>query len=106
MGNRAVIIDKNAFENKYPTVGIYVHWYDEDDLLSWLKTCKELGYRSTTDDPSYGMARLCQIACEDCSGGYNIGLMVIDPVRDTRKGMLLDVGFVLVSEYEIAGVIE
>ena len=106
MGNRAVIIDKNAFENKYPTVGIYVHWYDEDDLLSWLKTCKELGYRSTTDDPSYGMARLCQIACEDCSNGYNVGLMVIDPVRDTRKGMLLDVGFVLVSEYEIAGVIE
>ena len=106
MGNRAVIIDKDAFEGRYPTVGIYVHCYDKDELLGWLKTCKERGYRSTTCHPPYGMARLCQVACEDCSDGYNIGLYVIDPVRDTPKGMLLDVGFVLVSEYEIVEVIE
>lgn len=106
MGNRAVIIDKDAYEDRYPTVGIYVHWYDKDDLLDWLKTCRERGYRSTTADPRYGMARLCQVACEDCSDGYNIGLMVIDPVRDTPKNMLLDVGFILVSNHEIVEVIE
>ncbi len=107
MGNRAVIIDKNAFEDRRPTVGIYVHWYDKDDLLNWLKTCRERGYRSTTADLSYGMARLCEIACEDYhTDGYNIGLVVIDPVRDTPKNMLLDVGFVLVDGYDIAEVIE
>ncbi len=106
MGNRAVIIDKNAFEDRRPTVGIYVHWYDEEDLRRWLKTCKERDYRSTSFDHPYGMARLCQVACEDCSDGYNIGLMVIDPVRDTPRGMLLDVGFVLVDGYDIAEVIE
>lgn len=106
MGNRAVILDKTAFENKYPTVGIYVHWYNEEDLRRWLAICKDREYRSTTYDPGYGMARLCQVACEDCPEGLNIGLQVIDPVRDTPRGMLLDVGFVLVNEYEIAGVIE
>lgn len=107
MGNRAVIIDKDAYYDRYPTVGIYVHWYDKDDLLGWLKTCRERGYRSTTADLSYGMARLCEIACEDYhTDGYNIGLMVIDPVRDTPKNMLLDVGFVLVSNHEIVEVIE
>ena len=106
MGNRAVIIDKNAFEDRRPTVGIYVHCYDKDDLRGWLKTCRERDYRSTSFDNPYGMARLCQVACEDCSDGYNIGLMVIDPVRDTPRGMLLDVGFVLVDGYDIAEVIE
>ena len=106
MGNRAVIIDKDAFEDRRPTVGIYVHWYDEDELRGWLKTCRERGYRSTTADLPYGMARLLQVACEDYPDGYNIGLWVIDPVRDTPKNMLLDVGFVLVNHYEISEVIE
>ena len=105
MGNRAVILDKTAFENKYPTVGIYVHSYEERELRSWLKTCKERDYRSTSYDHPYGMARLCQVACEDHPDGYNIGLAVIDPIRDTPRNMMLDVGFVLVSEYEIVEVI-
>ena len=106
MGNRAVIIDKDAYCDRYPTVGIYVDWYDEDDMRGWVKTCRERGYRGTTADPRYCIARLCQVACEDCSDGYNIGLTVIDPVRDTPKNMLLDVGFILVSNHEIVEVIE
>lgn len=106
MGNRAVIMSKRAYEDKYCCVGIYVHWYAEEDLRRWLAICKDREYRSTTYDPGYGMARLCQVACEDCPDGLNIGLQVIDPVRDTPRGMLLDVGFVLVEDYDIAEVIE
>ena len=88
MGNRAVIINAESYRSKQLAVGIYIHCYDEED-------------------PPYGAARLCQVACEGTyESGLNVGLVIVDTKEDTPLDMLLDVGFVLVDGYDIAEVIE
>lgn len=107
MGNRAIIIDAESYRSKQLTVGIYIHCYVEKDLRNWLQICKDRGYRTMKEDPPYGAARLCQVACEDTyESGLNVGLVIVDTKEDTPQSMWLDVGFVLVDGYDIAEVIE
>ena len=62
MGNRAVI---TASTTKTTGVGIYVHWNGGlESVLAFLHVAKERGYRDPTNDPAYGMARLCGLVCE------------------------------------------
>ena len=61
MGDRAVI---TASKSKDKGVGIYLHWYgDLPVVLALIDTAKRLGYRSPEYDETYGMARLCGLAC-------------------------------------------
>ena len=107
MGKRAIIIDAESYRSKQLAVGIYIHCYDERELRNWLQICKDRGYRTMKEDPPYGTARLCQVACEDTyESGLNVGLVIVDTKEDTPKSMWLDVGFVLVDGYDIAEVIE
>lgn len=107
MGNRAIIIDAESYRSKQLAVGIYIHCYVEKDLRNWLQICKDRGYRTMKETPPYGAARLCQVACEDTyESGLNVGLVIVDTKEDTPASMWLDVGFVLVEDYDIAEVIE
>lgn len=94
MGNRAVIIPESAVMNEETTVGIYVHWYDESDLMTALAEMQARGYRSIEDDDMYGMARLCQVLCEQNQDGLNIGLTVVDP-REPDEW--LDEGYIAIG---------
>lgn len=79
MGNRAVIIPKASLENAIgPVAGIYVHWFDSGAVEEALRTMEERGYRSMDDDPSYGLARLCMVLCEQSPLGNNIGIETVD----------------------------
>lgn len=100
MGNRAVIIPRIAFEEYDAAVGLYVHWYDESELNSWLDRLREEGYRPFSSDPCYALARLCQIACEEYIDGLNIGIMAVDPSA-SPSDYGLDAGFVIVDDYEV-----
>lgn len=75
MGNRAVI---TASRSKTDGIGIYLHWAgDINSVVALLDAAKQLGFRCPTVDNSYGMARLCSIAClisgvrSDTSVGIN-----------------------------------
>lgn len=62
MGNRAVI---TASTTQTTGVGIYVHWNGGlESVLAFLHVAKERGYRDTTYDTTYAMARLCGLVCE------------------------------------------
>lgn len=109
MGNRAIIMDADQFENEdlQVIVGMYVHSYWDEEMNEWLATCKERGYRSTTDDPGYGMARLCQVACESTAeSGLNIGMLAVDKSFKPFKDCWLDVGYVLIRDYEVVRIID
>ena len=61
MGNRAVI---TASQSKTEGIGVYLHWAgDINSVIALLDAAKQLGFRCPTTDNSYGMARLCSIAC-------------------------------------------
>lgn len=103
MGNRAVIVPKESVGDHGPVVGIYVHWFDEDALNEALDKVEKLGYRSTKDDPSYGMARLCQVLCEKYKDGLNIGLEIVDfgdPKGVVETAEWLDEGIILIGDFD------
>lgn len=103
MGNKAIIVPKESVGDYGPVVGIYVHWFDEDVLNEALDKIKNLGYRSTKDDPSYGMARLCQVLCEKYKDGLNIGLEIVDfgnPMGVVEAAEWLDEGIILVGDHD------
>ena len=109
MGNRAMIISKQVYDNalKYDTMApaVYIHWADKDEVEKWLQRMEREGYRSFKSDPSYALARFCQVACEEYIDGLNIGIMCMDPHRDPSY-YGLDEGYWLVNGYEIVDVIE
>ena len=109
MGNRALVIAKSVWENadmEDSIPAMYVHWYSGDDLERWLATCKERGYRSFSEDPTYALARLVQVACEDCPSGRNIGIWSIHKADRPWEDLRLDVGFVIVDEFFINYIFE
>ena len=76
MGNRAVIITKENFENN--GVGVYLHWNGgKDSVQAFLKYCELKGYRSPSQD-CYGWARLCQVIGNFFGGSTSIGIDVAD----------------------------
>ena len=101
MGNRAIVIGERewAFSSDFVS-GMYIHWYDESDLLKWMRICKERGYRSPAEHPSYGLARLIQVACEDNPDGNNIGVEIIHKDWHPWDDCKLDVGFILINEWD------
>ena len=104
MGNRALIIAKSVWENadnEDSVPAVYVHSYYKYDLRRWLATCKERGYRSFSEDPTYALARLCQVACEDFPKGNNIGLWSIHKADKPWDDLRLDYGFVIVDDFRI-----
>lgn len=73
MGNRAVITTNENFVND--GIGIYLHWNGgRDSVEAFLGYCKAQGYRSLTDDPSYGFARLAQVIGNFFGGGASVGI--------------------------------
>ena len=105
MGNRAMIMSKNRYDyakcvDNVMVPVVYIHWADRDEVEGWLQRMKEEEYRSFTSDPSYALARLCQIACEDYPNGRNVGIMAINPKEDPAE-YFLDEGYWIVDGYEI-----
>lgn len=103
MGNRAIIVPKESVGDHGPVVGIYVHWFAEDALNEALDKVKNLGYRSTKADPSYGMTRLCQVLCEMYEDGLNIGLEIVDfgdPKGVVETAEWLDEGIILIGDFD------
>lgn len=103
MGNRALLVPKNSIGDRGPVVAIYVHWYDEDALDEAYEKMKVLGYRNVIEDPSYGMARLCQTLCEIYEDGLNIGLDVVDfgdPKGVVETAEWLDEGIILIGDFD------
>ncbi|DBA35625.1 TPA_asm: hypothetical protein vir335_00069 [Classicovirus victor] len=86
MGNRAIIVSTGNMSDV--TAGIYVHWFDKGTLENALEEMKARGYRDPADDAEYGMARLCQVLCEQNPDGLNIGLTTVD-LDDPRCGLEL-----------------
>ena len=69
MGNRAVITTQDE------KMGIYVHWNGGyDSVNAFLKYCELRGYRSPTEDLTYGFARLAQVICNFFGGGLSCGV--------------------------------
>ena len=101
MGNRAIVFGARDWATSTDMVsGMYIHWYEEEDLLRWMRICKERGYRSPKEHPSYGLARLIQVACEDCSNGRNIGVEVVRKDWHPWDDCMLDVGFILIDDWD------
>lgn len=73
MGNRAVVRGVNG------SYGIYLHWHgDRYFVESCAKYCQLKGYRDPADDPSYAMARLCQVMANAIGGTLSIGITSAD----------------------------
>lgn len=98
MGNRAIIVSTGNMNGV--TAGIYVHWFDKGALENALEEMKARGYRDPANDAEYGMARLCQILCEQNPDGLNIGLTTVD-FWDEDINEYLDVGLIAVDYHGI-----
>ena len=94
MGNRAIIVSTGITNGI--TAGIYVHWFDKGTLENALEEMKARGYRDPANDAEYGMARLCQVLCEQNPDGLNIGLTTVD-IGDPHCADGLDVGLIAVD---------
>lgn len=102
MGNRAWIVAKSDVDEGRGLVSaIYVHWFDRDALDDALKELRRREYRDTDRDPCYGMARLCQILCEQNPDGLNIGLTVVDIRHPDDRDIWMDVGLIAVDRCHI-----
>lgn len=94
MGNRAIIVSTGV--RTTVTAGIYVHWFNRQALWDAIKEMMSRGYRDPADDAEYGMARLCQVLCEQNPDGLNIGLTTVD-IGDPHCADGLDVGLIAVD---------
>lgn len=122
MGNRAVVtfasakeveqyydknkggIDVSGFAAYHPhLVGVYLHWNGgKDSIVSFLRTCKRIGFRCPTDDFSYGVARFVQLVA-NFFGGLTKTSVGVDTLEhlDCNNG---DNGVYVVGEdWEIVG---
>lgn len=71
MGNRAVITTEYNPNN----IGIYVHWNGgRASVEGFLAYCKAKCYRDPNYDPTYAMARLCQVIANWFGGELSIGI--------------------------------
>lgn len=99
MGNRAVITTRENFDND--GTGIYVHWNGgRESVTAFLEYCKRKGYRSLTDDPDYGFARLAQVIANFFSDGFSVGVGKMSNL-DYDNG---DNGTYIVDGWDIVGV--
>ena len=72
MGNRALLVSKETWENK-KGLGVYMQWNGgRDSVEPILAYCKLKGCRSFND--SYGVARLCQVLGNFFGGTLSVGV--------------------------------
>lgn len=94
MGNRAVITTQDE------TMGIYVHWNGGyDSVNAFLKYCELRGYRSPTEDLTYGFARLAQVICNFFGGGLSCGVGPLNKLDCDN----FDNGMYIIKGWEIVG---
>lgn len=94
MGNRAVITNKDK------EIGVYLHWNGgRDSVEAFLKYCEIAGFRSLTDDPSYGFARLTQVITNWFGGGLSCGVNVLSKLDCDNY----DNGMYIVDGWQIVG---
>ena len=98
MGNRAVIVTKENFENN--GIGIYVHWNGGvKSVTAFLDYCKMRDFRAPDED-NYGWARLTQVIANFMGGdGLSVGVDTVNNL-DCDNG---DNGTYLISGWEIVG---
>ena len=96
MGNRAVIMTKDGFENG--GIGLYLHWNGgRDSVEPFLKYCIIKGYRPPETD-GYGWARLAQVVGNFFGGSMFVG---IDYYKDDRDICYLDNGVYIIENWNI-----
>lgn len=77
MGDRAIITTKADIENDGTCV--YLHWNGSEEWVrTYLGVCEMYGFRSPSNDPSYGYARLCQVIANAFDSGLSVG---VGPVK-------------------------
>lgn len=105
MGNRAVITTRENFGNN--GVGVYLHWNGgRDSVEAFLKYMKLRGFRSPTDDSSYGWARLCQVIGNYLGGGLSIGIDTVShlDMNNWDNGVYIIEGWDIVDREYFDGV--
>lgn len=96
MGDRAVITTKKNMENN--GMGIYVHWNGARGYIEpFLEYCRQKGYRSITEDESYGFARLAQVIANYIGGKTGIGIGCVNDL-DVDNG---DNGTYIINDWKI-----
>ena len=96
MGNRAVIMTKDGFENG--GLGLCLHWNGgRDSVEPFLKYCKIKGYRPPETD-GYGWARLAQVVGNFFGGSDSVGIDYYKKGVDVRY---LDNGVYIIENWKI-----
>ena len=96
MGDRAVITTRKNMENN--GIGIYVHWHGSRGYIEpFLEYCRQKGYRSITEDESYGFSRLTQVIANYIEGETGIGIGCVNDL-DTDNG---DNGTYIINDWKI-----
>ena len=96
MGNRAVIMTKEGFENG--GIGLYLHWNGgRDSVEPFLKYCEIKGYRPPETD-GYGWARLAQVVGNFFGGSMSVGIEYYG--KDNDFGYL-DNGVYIIENWNI-----
>lgn len=94
MGNRAVITNKDK------EIGVYLHWNGgRDSVEAFLKYCEIAGFRSLTEDPAYGFARLTQVITNWFGGGLSCGVNILKKLDCDN----FDNGMYIVDGWQIVG---
>tara|TARA_A100001391_G_scaffold179136_4_gene143945 strand:- start:349 stop:777 length:429 start_codon:yes stop_codon:yes gene_type:complete len=97
MGNRAVITIKNKHIPKDDWTSLYLHWNGgRDSVVPFLKVAKLYGIRCNAD-PSYGIARLCQLIGNTFGGTLSLGV----GKYTTYHKESLDNGVYIIDNWEI-----
>ena len=96
MGNSALIMTKDGFENG--GIGLYLHWNGgRDSVEPFLKYCEKKNYRPPETD-GYGWARLAQVVGNFFGGSMSVG---IDYYKDGRDICYLDNGVYIIENWNI-----
>ena len=96
MGNRAVIMTKDGFENG--GIGLYLHWNGgRDSVEPFLKYCEKKNYRPPETD-GYGWARLAQVVGNFFGGSDSVGIDYYG--KDSDFGYL-DNGVYIIENWKI-----
>lgn len=97
MGNRAVITIEDNTTPKDEWACLYLHWNGgRDSVVPFLKVAKLYGIRCNSD-PSYGIARLCQIIGNTLGGSLSLG---VGNYKTWHKDSL-DNGVYIINNWEI-----
>ena len=96
MGNSALIMTKDGFENG--GIGLYLHWNGgRDSVEPFLNYCEIKGYRPPETD-GYGWARLAQVVGNFFGGSISVGIEYYEKGSDFGY---LDNGVYIIENWKI-----